>query len=655
MFIANCENNLPLGSGGCKKEFNVDKKHSFLIMAHNDFESLKYLLFALDDNRNDIFLHIDKKTSYVNFDEIRSWVKNAGLFFVPRLDVRWGHISFVKCEIELLKHATRNDHYHYYHLLSGVDFPIKSMDYIHEYLSDKNLEYIRYHHNGEEDEFFYKIKYYYPLMRWLGRGEFPGPGKKKALLRKLVYYNWQFLETQRKHGIDRTKKYPDIEFVKGDNWCSITDDFARFLISKEKTILKMYRFTNAPDEIYLPTLAYNSKYRNRIAGSSLRHIDWNRGNPYEFQNADVDELKNDKNSFFARKVSFSNQPELVRNLMTHIGIIEEKKKENPLVSIIVPIYNVQEYLEECLDSLANQNYSNIEVVMVDDGSKDGSTDIAKDYSKKDSRFIYIWQENQGLSAARNTGITHAKGEYIAVVDSDDWVDADYVKAMLDGAIEKNADMVMCGFRKEQKEPQDIYIQGQHTYSNVGAMRVLGNIFTPDYLIIILACNKLIRKSLFENVRYISGKIHEDEYIIHRLIDESNVICTIENPLYHYRSREDSITGSKSDADLRHFDVFEAHQDRVACCRKQKYGDFLHLIVYSMFEELVLLLLRYDKEVYKKYHLSSRFRKLFITECIKNYKYLDKHQKKEYAMAILDPAWYKKRVERITNAKNADAS
>ncbi len=610
-------------------------------MAHNDFESLKYLLFTLDDKRNDIFIHIDRKTSYADFDEIRSWVKESGLYFAHRLNVRWGHTSFIQCELELFKLATGQGHYHYYHLLSGVDFPIKSMDYIHQYLEDKNLEFINYHHNGEQDDrFFYKIKYYYPLMRWVGRGYFEGPGKKRAFLRKMVQFNWWLVDRQREHGVDRTKKHPDIQFVKGDNWCSITDDFARYVVANERQILDMYRFTDAPDEIYLQTLAVNSDFKSRIAGESLRLIDWKRGNPYEFVYTDLAELKNTETALFARKISYVNEPQLVRGLMEHIGKRSYTPKDIPLVSIVVPIYNVQDYLKECLDSLAVQTYSNIEVFLIDDGSKDGSTEIAQNFAKKDPRFTYIRQENQGLSAARNTGLDQAKGDYIAVVDSDDWVEPDYIEAMLKEAQAKDADVVVCGIRKENDNPSDITM-GTQSMSKTKAMLLLGNIFPPEYLLMIVAWNKLYKKSVFDNVRYAVGKIHEDEYAIHRIIDASDMVCTVDKPLYHYRIRSDSIMGAKCQADMRHFDILDAHLDRIKCCEKQLYGEFLHLIVYSMFEELLLLILRYDKNDYKHYHLTNRFRKLLIAECINNYKYLDRHQKKVYMMVIISPTWYRR--------------
>lgn len=610
-------------------------------MAHNNFESLKYLLRAIDDDRNDIFLHIDKRTSYADFDEIRSWVEKAGLFLVPRMNVRWGHSSFVKCELNLLEQATKAGHYHYYHFLSGIDFPLKSQDEIHAYLRDKNLEYINYHFDGDNgDDFAWKIKYYHYFMRWIGRGHFDGPGKKNAILRRIKDKNWELVGKQEAKGFDRRDKYPDIEFVKGDNWVSITDDFARFVLSKKSKIMKLSTFANTPDEFFMATLAYNSVYKNRIAGDNLRLIDWERGNPYEFVYADLDELKN-SNKFFARKISFVNEPQLVLGLMESIGLLKQKdKNENPLVSVVVPIYNVEKYLTECLDSISRQTYQNIQVILVDDGSRDNSGDIAKDYTKKDSRFKYIYQANGGLSAARNTGIKAATGEYLAVVDSDDWIEPDYIEELLKVATKNDADITVCGFLKEGSTAQEISIKDNKIYSRTAAMKLLSNIFTEEYLAINVAWNKLYKTKLFENNIYPPGKIHEDEYIIHRLIDESRLISTTPKALYHYRIRDDSITGAKQAANLKHFDIIEAHRDRVKSCKKQIYGDFYRLIVYSLFEEIIWLVPTYNDLTFKKYSLNSKFRLIMISEYIKNYSQLDNKQRREYLLFIINPKGYR---------------
>ena len=628
------------------------KKHAYLIMAHNDFESLQHLLRAIDDKRNDIYLHIDKKTWYVDQDEIRSWVRESELFFTKRTDVRWGHTSFVKCELLLLQEAAAHAKYYYYHLLSGIDFPLKSQDEIHDYLEDKDIEYLDHHHQGYDgDDYMYKIMYYFPLMRWCGKWRFNNRGKRAAIRRKLGEFQWQLLEWQKKKGIDRTRKYRDFDFVKGCNWFSITDDFARYVLANSKKIMRMYRFTDAPDEIFMASLAVNSEFRDKVENKSLRSIDWRRGDPYEYTLSDLPELL-ESDAFFARKISFSRQPELVRGLEKKIGYHKNTAgfTDKPIVSIVVPIYNVETCLRKCLESIAAQSYRNIEVIMVDDGSTDTSSEIAKQFSENDSRFVYYYQRNGGLSAARNTGIEKAIGEYIAFIDSDDYIENNFVEKLLSVAIEKNADFVSCGYYRETNTVEAIGYDCEETLSRTAAMAVLGVIFPKEYTLMVIACNKLFKKTVFENVRFKIGKIHEDEYTIHRIIDASSVAVTIPDILYHYVIRPSSITGSGNNADLRHFDIIDAHRDRVNYCRKQIYCDFYRLIVYSMFEEIVQLMIRYNDETYKKFGLNDRFRKIMISECVKNYDQLDKYQKKEYLMAILSPKGYAKRIKSIENKK-----
>ena len=165
------------------------KKHAYLIMAHNNIENLKHLLHALDDDRNDIFLHIDKKMQLLNQEEIETWVRFSNIYFIKRNDIRWGHNSLAMCEIALLEKATKTDQYHYYHLLSGVDFPIKSQNEIHKRLENQDGLFISYHKDGEYgDDYLYKVQYYFPLMRFVQRGYHEGPGKKKALLRWQCFF-----------------------------------------------------------------------------------------------------------------------------------------------------------------------------------------------------------------------------------------------------------------------------------------------------------------------------------------------------------------------------------------------------------------------------------------------------------------------------------
>lgn len=297
------------------------EKHAYLIMAHNDFDTLIHVLREIDDPRNDIYLHIDKKSGMVDLDLIKVSVKESGLYFVPRMKVFWGTISQVKCELKLLKKASAKG-YKYYHLISGNDFPLKSQDYIHNLLRDEDSEFLSYHLSGENgDDFLYKVKMYYPLLRFVGKGALTGNGLRDKLSRKLGYWQSSLNAFQEKHNVDRTKKSAGAVFYKGDQWFTITHDFALYILENKSRILRTYFLTNGPDEIFMQTLAMNSRFANRVKNDSLRQIDWLRGNPYEYRLTDLDELKaSDK--LFARKISYYVDPELVDSLSRYI---HEKK------------------------------------------------------------------------------------------------------------------------------------------------------------------------------------------------------------------------------------------------------------------------------------------------------------------------------------------
>ena len=151
-------------------------------------------------------------------------------------------------------------------------------------------------------------------------------------------------------------------------------------------------------------------------------------------------------------------------------------KENPLVTIVVPMYNVEKYIEKCINSLLNQTYQNIEIIIINDGTKDNSLAIAERKAKEDRRIKIISQPNQGLSAARNTGIDNASGDYICFVDSDDFIHTDYVKLLLECILENDVDISVCNFfyideqgntwkRKEKEKDRKIFFFYIYTTGN----------------------------------------------------------------------------------------------------------------------------------------------------------------------------------------------
>ena len=211
---------------------------------------------------------------------------------------------------------------------------------------------------------------------------------------------------------------------------------------------------------------------------------------------------------------------------------------NYLVSIIVPIYNVKSFLEECIESLINQSYSNIEIILVNDGSTDDSKDICEKYKRNDKRIELYNKSNGGLSDARNYGIDRANGEYIVFVDSDDVVDRDYIKLLVENSINEKSDICICNYEKFTNN--FLYNYNNYSYKK--------NIYLPiDYIKEMLCIKKnsyawgtLIKKELFMNIRFKKGVRFEDTEMMYKLYIKSNKIVFIDLPLYKYRQQENSI-------------------------------------------------------------------------------------------------------------------
>ncbi len=216
-----------------------------------------------------------------------------------------------------------------------------------------------------------------------------------------------------------------------------------------------------------------------------------------------------------------------------------KKVSNDLISVVIPIYNVEKYLKRCIDSIIAQTYKNLEIILVDDGSPDTCPKICDDYAKKDERIIVIHKQNGGLSDARNYGIEAAKGHYISFVDSDDYVSKDYIKILYESLKAENSDMAIGGHvvlypngKKINKYTGDEYREGPET--------ILKRILYDDG-IDLSACSKLYKKELFKDIRFPVGRLYEDAATSFKLIDTANAISVASKPIYHYIIRENSIS------------------------------------------------------------------------------------------------------------------
>ena len=228
------------------------------------------------------------------------------------------------------------------------------------------------------------------------------------------------------------------------------------------------------------------------------------------------------------------------------------------ISVIIPVYNVEKYLKQCVDSVLNQSYENIEVILVDDGSLDSCPGICDEYKKTDDRVITIHQENGGLSAARNTGISVMTGAYVMFMDSDDyWDDTDAVKRLVERVLKTNPDVLNYSYKKyyedtEKKIPQFFGVAERPIEMNDKKKQL--DFLTKDFLYIASACNKMIRAEvLSKHMRFEAGKLSEDVEWCARLLCRANSFDFICENFYCYRQRSTSIThtfGEKSCIDLK---------------------------------------------------------------------------------------------------------
>lgn len=236
------------------------------------------------------------------------------------------------------------------------------------------------------------------------------------------------------------------------------------------------------------------------------------------------------------------------------------------VSVIVPIYNVEAYLKRAVDSIIDQTYSGLEIILVDDGSPDNCGKICDDYAKKDNRIKVIHKENGGLSDARNAGLDAATGDYIAFVDSDDYIAEDFVETLLLELEKHDADVSMCSYRVTSSTEFDGSIweeSGNHEVEVCDRTELLSNLYDAnhrDATYFIVAWNKLYKASLWEGIRFPKGKIHEDEATTYRIYDRASKGVYMHRPLYGYFSAPESITRSRFY--LKRLDWMDALDDRI---------------------------------------------------------------------------------------------
>ena len=287
----------------------MTNRHAYLIMAHNNFEQLKKLVECIDYKDNDIYIHIDKKVKNIDYNNIEKNVVYSRIYWInKRINVKWGDYSQVKCEMLLLKKAFEKK-YLYYHLISGSDMLLKKPEIINEFFEkNKGKEFLHFESSTQNKEYIDRISKYYFFV-----------GRNKNIVKKILYKSILFFQKPFK------RKVNNLIVLKGANWCSITNDFVKYLIDNEKYIKHIFNHTLNPDEIFMQTMLINSKFKERLYYNKFDNnyesimycIDWKRGNPYEFTMDDYDYLNNSK-MLFARKFNWNKDKNIIEKLYNNI-------------------------------------------------------------------------------------------------------------------------------------------------------------------------------------------------------------------------------------------------------------------------------------------------------------------------------------------------
>ena len=301
-----------------------------------------------------------------------------------------------------------------------------------------------------------------------------------------------------------------------------------------------------------------------------------------------------------------------------------------MISIIVPVFQVERYLKRCIDSILDQSFTDFELILVDDGSPDNCGTICEQYSEKDNRIHVIHKENSGLSDARNVGINWAfensDSKWIAFIDSDDWVHCDYLKILFEAVKTTGCDISICGF---------VTTNGVSPIIDEKTLSVevvkSEDYFCNNNVNAVVAWGKLYKKELFKSIRYPFGKLHEDEYTTYKLLFSVGVCAFINQPLYFYYKNSDGIT--KSGWSPRRLDSICALFERSSFFKKNNYNNaYIFSLKHTMsnlwnhkiyiietenddyMKEYLPLIKKYMKKVF---WLSKRY-KLFPFEQYKKY-------------------------------------
>lgn len=313
-------------------------------------------------------------------------------------------------------------------------------------------------------------------------------------------------------------------------------------------------------------------------------------------------------------------------------------ENQPLISVIVPVYNCEMYLNQCVESIINQTYSNLEIVLVDDGSTDDSGKICDEYSEKDHRVVVLHTVNGGAASARNKGLNVAKGEYITFVDSDDWIESDMYHSMLELLKNNSADVAKVGFIKEYENNSSIVLGNEYDGIYLKDEAVKKFLYHENEF-----CggvwDKLYKRKLFDNVRFPEKLITEDYYVNALIYANLNRIAVSSKAYYHYRMQENSVCHQP--VNNHTFDEIETAKMLLEYYEKNMIATKIDRDFYmshAIYDVLYNLMVKgSDKKMVSEYQL--RYKKVFYRLILNNKVSLKK--KVKMVLFFINPILYEK--------------
>lgn len=284
----------------------------------------------------------------------------------------------------------------------------------------------------------------------------------------------------------------------------------------------------------------------------------------------------------------------------------------PLISVIVPVYRVEEYLERCVKSILSQTYKNLEVILVDDGSPDQCPAICDACAEKDARVKVIHQENKGLSGARNAGIDAASGEYLAFVDSDDYVSPHFIEELYQLLQDTGCAIGQCRFSYVKGD--GLVEESDSAFCIYRGESLMEQLYGPEEkaTCFVVAWNKLYRAELFKEtgIRYPEGRIHEDEATTYRLFHEAKKLAFLDRALYgYYTENGGSITSVFS---AKRLQWLTAHEERIAFFKKNGYEKLLPAAYRKLCDACITFYFRCTEQVKDAEELKKELRKRLET-------------------------------------------